>query len=52
MILVQFSTKKTGNLKYQSAEYNAPPDYMRAAMRRFGKANRVVYIATRILIFC
>ena len=31
MILVRL-VQKTGNLKYQSAEYNAPPDYMRAAV--------------------
>ena len=43
--------QKTEILKYQIGECNNPLDYMRLLWRRFGKANRVVIIATRLLIF-
>jgi hypothetical protein len=42
--------KKTEILKYQIAQYNDTLDYMRAAMAAIGEANRVVIIATRLLI--
>ena len=45
MILVRL-VQKTGNLKYQIAEYNNPLDYMRAAMAaiRSGQPNSAILV--------
>ena len=50
MILVHLA-QKTANLKYQSAEYNDPLDYMRAAMAAIRSGLPSSIHSNQIIIF-